>query len=539
MVPDFARGSVRVCVRCQLLFVTLAVVLMVTSRQTQAASGRPQRPRSSLEINQKKHQELHQRFALSLEKLAGFCDDKLLIEPARQVREAAVPVDRNALRADSLPQQVQPEIGVDLPADERYWQVQLRFQRAEYAKELYLLSRRVLRAGYPSYAYNLVREVARHDPDHQSSRRILGFERYGDRWVTPFAASMLRKRYDWHADFGWLPKAHIVRYERGERCFKGRWVSAAKEATLRRDFRHAWEIRTDHYVVKTNHSLERGAELGEALEDFYGLFFQTFAGFFQTPEQLRKLFEGTGSRSSTRNSIQPYQVHFYVDAAEYHQRLIKRYPQITITNGLYEPDDRVVYFFQNPDENTEATLFHEATHQLFAENQLKRRAIADDANFWAVEGIACYMESYQRSGRGTSLGDPRYIRFELARTGYLDGAYYIPLAQFATMGKTAFQSHPEISRNYSQASGLAHFFMHADSGRYRDALIEHLSQIYNGDPRTRGRVQSLEELTGVAFPELDRQYGAYQLSVRQAVDNQQLDPANSLQQPATISQQPQ
>lgn len=54
-----------------------------------------------------------------------------------------------------------------------------------------------------------------------------------------------------------------------------------------------------------------------------------------------------------------------------------------------------------------------------------------------------------------------------------------------------------------------HFFMHYDGGRYRDALIEHLSEIYRAGPRQRLAVRSLAELTGTSYPELDQQYLEY------------------------------
>ena len=69
-----------------------------------------------------------------------------------------------------------------------------------------------------------------------------------------------------------------------------------------------------------------------------------------------------------------------------------------------------------------------------------------------------------------------------------------------------FQRSPDLAKNYTQASGLARFFMHYQNGRYREALVKHLAQLYSADERTRERADSLDELTGVDFPELDRQY---------------------------------
>jgi len=457
---------------------------------------------------QAQHAELRTKLIEQLAEVVAYCDDRGFKEPADRIRSIIQGENTGSLVSRGLPVGIQVEIAPSVPAAERYWQVQLRRAQQEYASKLYLLSRRVLKAGHPSYAYQIVRQVAQHDPDHRSARALLGYERYGNEWVTPFAASMMRKRKVWHERFGWLPKSHVDRYEGGERFSKRGWVSAAKEIELRSDFRNAWEVETDHFLVKTNHSLERGVEIANALEDFHQYFYQTFASFFNTPDQMLALFEGV--QGSRRRRAKPHEVHFYRSRQEYIDRLVKKVPQIAITNGLYLQTDRVAYFFHNPDPeaNSDATVFHEATHQLFYESQPRQRGIAVQGDFWIVEGIACYMESFVRHQDGsTSIGDPNYIRFQAARYRLLKENYYVPLGNFRQIGMRDFQNHPEIRKNYSQASGLSQFLMDFDNGIYRDALVTHLTDLYN----TRRVVppRSLARIIGTSFDELDAQYIAF------------------------------
>lgn len=77
------------------------------------------------------------------------------------------------------------------------------------------------------------------------------------------------------------------------------------------------------------------------------------------------------------------------------------------------------------------------------------------------------------------------------------------------MGADEFQASTEISKYYSQASGVIHFFMHYKEGVYREALITHLSDIYSLNSRVRDTPRTMEELTGVSYNELDRQYLKY------------------------------
>lgn len=133
------------------------------------------------------------------------------------------------------------------------------------------------------------------------------------------------------------------------------------------------------------------------------------------------------------------------------------------------------------------------------------------SDFWIIEGIACYMESFHREGDRFSVGNPAHQRLQAARVHYVNESYYVPLRDLARMGMQAFQSvkKPEIAKNYSEGAALTHFFMHYEGGRYREALIEHLSQVYSPTRSVRENPDSLEELTGVEYQELDREYGDY------------------------------
>lgn len=490
----------------------LALLVVVPFAHPSAAwAQREGGGRDLLKVHQQKHEQLREQFAASLGKIAETAESNGFHDEAQAIRKLAAPPDADRLQLEPLPEEVQPEIRLDTPENERAWKSPLRRAQQDYARDLYLLAQRLVNQGHSSYAFQVIREAASHDPDNKSVRGVLGFARHENQWVTPFRRQMLKENNVWHEEFGWLKKDQVDRYENGERYFKSKWMSARQEAELRRDFKNAWEVRTDHFLVKTNVSQERGVEVAKALEEFHDFFMEAFASFFQSPQQLKKLFSpATGA--ATR-AAKPHVVHYFATQDEYNTTLKPKIPLIGITNGLYFTTDRTAYFFEPTVGNFEQnkpTLFHEATHQLLYEIDPKARAIADREHFWIIEGIACYMESFRRGNNGRiSVGDPRYLRFEAARQRYVIDKYYIPLEKFAGMGLRDFQSDPNIAKNYSQASGLAHFFMHYDNGRYRDDLIEHLTQHYSVTRRKVPMVQGLDELTGVDYAELDRQYGEY------------------------------
>lgn len=468
------------------------------------------RPKGKLTFLQNQHAEKHAKYLNQLDELMDKCREQQLDEGINAIQKYAATPKGAMIQVVALPNTFEPELPADLPQAQRDWQVQLRNLRKEYARDLYILSRQALKDGYPGFAFDLVREIVSHDPDHERARELLGFVNYEHRWVTPQAKSLLLKGMVWSDQFGWISEKYLPRYLNNERLVDGRWMSREKEAEIRRDFHKAWEIRTDHYLIRTNHSLERGVELGKALEDFHEFFHQTFAAFFTAPEQLQQLFDGRAK--SGGRSVEPYSIHFYRDRDEYVTRLKPHFPAIEVTNGIYlpsEPKPRTAHFYFDPKGNLEATLYHEATHQLFYESHKQNRMIGEKAHFWIVEGVACYMESFDRRNGELSVGDPNYIRFAGARFNFIEQKYYVPLQEFTNRGMKSFQADPMLAKNYTQASGLVHFFMHYDGGRYRDALVSHLSQLYSGVTKTREHPEQLDELTDESFNELDRLYGEY------------------------------
>lgn len=479
------------------------------SSQTRTKGGKSAR---DVSLFRKQYADLRLKFTDSLLNLARVCDEqKNLPDVAAQIRELAAPIDESELRLIPLPREVQQPLKADLPVDERFWRTQLRSRQQEFAKELYALSRKSLRAGHVSFSIDLVREILLHDSDHIDARKILGFVRNGEEWVSAFEKEKLKRKEVWTDQFGWLPRDSVDRYQRGERFYNRRWISAASEAEIRHDFTNAWEVKTEHYLVKTNHSLERGVELARKLEDFHGLFFQMMAGFFNSAADVEQLIAGHNANPRA-NAVKQNVVHYYRSRDEYIAALKTETTQpIEITRGIFFPRNMIAYFFYDPDSDDDSTLYHEATHQLLSGSRPMTGEIGIKSDFWIIEGIACYMESFRREGDRFSVGDPSHIRLRAARMHYLEEGFFLPLRELSRMGMIAFQGieKARLGKIYSQGAALTHFFMHYGDGRYREALIEYLSQIYSPTKAVRENPDSLEDLTGIANEVLDRQYAEY------------------------------
>ena len=291
----------------------------------------------------------------------------------------------------------------------------------------------------------------------------------------------------------------MPRYERGERYYRGRWISAEEDARLHQDIRRGWDVETEHYAIRTDHSIEAAVALGAKLERVYRVWKQLFFRYFATDAQLAALFDGR-LRSRPGNPTQ-HAVVYFRDREDYNQTLGQAIPNIGVSVGVYVDTTRRAYFFVG-EGHDERTLVHEATHQLFHESRRVAPDVGRPNNFWIVEGIAMYMESLREEDGYHVLGGFDDARMVAARYRLLNDAFYVPLAEFAAYGMQQIQQDRRIATLYSQAAGLTHFLIHYDGGRYRDHLVSYLVAVYSG----RAGPGTLAQLTGTPYSELDDQY---------------------------------
>lgn len=444
--------------------------------------------------------------------LAAWCDQQQLAEQAQQTRRWLQQPAPDKLRVAVLPRTVgQSKLPPDAPAAVVEWNDRFTRLRCQQANALYDLARRAVRSGRASLAFDLVLAAIREDPDHEAVRRLLGYQQFEGQWHTLYEIQNLRSGRVWHEQYGWLPKSYVRRYEAGERFYGGRWITAQEDARLHREIPSGWDIQTEHYTIRTNHSIEAGVQLGTKLEQLYRVWKQLFVRYFASEAQVAALF-ATRARSG-RNQLPRHAVVYFRDRQDYNQWLRHAYPNIEISVGVYVESAptgqrvRRAYFFAGEDSD-QRTLYHEATHQLFHEAPGFHRswAVAPDvgrqANFWIIEGVAMYMESLRQEDGYHVLGGFDDLRMQAARYRLLKDNFYIPLAEFTSYGMEDIQKHERIATLYSQAAGLTHFLIHCDGGRYRDALVAYLTAVYSG----RDDANTLARLTGTTYSELDQQY---------------------------------
>jgi hypothetical protein len=356
----------------------------------------------------------------------------------------------------------------------------------------------------------LLAAALRDDPGHERARGALGWVRRGDAWFWPEAAARLDRHADYDPAFGWLPAGRLARYRAGERYDRGRWISAAEDAAHTPPVDRGRRFETDHWEILSAAPVESAAALAERLEETFLVWVQIFGGFAVEPADLEKRVRGRG-RVMPRDA---FAAVLCADREQYAAELGRLEPLAPRTDGLYWAPTRTAWFFAAaPDvaaaaqATRAATIHHEATHQIFLElaptgPRHQPLPAGERSGFWAIEAVACHMESIRPTPFGWTVGGRDAGRVPAARGRLVEEGVHVPLAELAALGRKAFQADARLPALYDEVAGLADFFMNGRNGRYREAFLEYLSRVYAGidDPDT------LPRLCRRSAAELDAEY---------------------------------
>ncbi|MCA9189671.1 MAG: hypothetical protein R3E01_07745 [Pirellulaceae bacterium] len=329
--------------------------------------------------------------------------------------------------------------------DQRGWSSQFQQLRSQHAELLWELADAAFADGRYDDAFQLAHEILREDSDHARAREVLGYSRRDDHWRRTTIATGSKIGRTRNNRLGW------------------------KGGTY-------WQVDTEHFQVLTNHSQQAGEDLAEKLEDMHCVWQQLFLRYWQ-PESL---FQAAWKTDGARARLGPrHRVVLFADRQQYIDHLKPVEPQIEISLGIYRDRDRMAFYYAG-DAALESTWVHEATHQLFHETGRVAANVGADANFWAVEGVALYMESLRYYDGYCTVGGIDADRLQYARYRVLSERYWRPIDELCGFGRQRLQQDPEIRRLYSLSAGWAHFLIDGQRGRYHAPFVKYLRTIYDG-----------------------------------------------------------
>lgn len=388
------------------------------------------------------------------------------------------------------------------PVQQAVWR-DYQAARHTWADAVYAAARDAAQAEQGCEAFRLLAVALAADPDHEQARDAGGWvKRVEDgitTWLWPEAARRASRREVYSPEYGWLPKTWQARYADGKRRAGSRWVSR-DDVPPPKTPADAPVWQADHWRISYLGDEADAAELAARLEETHAIWWQVFGSFAMERGELQRRFSGQ-ARPQSGTAMQAVR---FASRQQYIDTLERLEPQIGRTLGIYWTPTQTSYFFKADDADP-TTIFHEATHQLFAESRRTSRLAGEQHGFWVLEAIACYMESLEPTETGWRLGGLEHGRAPVAVERLTLDGFYVPLEELCGLGRVAFQARPDLPQLYSQISGLADFFINAEQGRYREAFVTCLQRVYTG----AARPDSLARLCDAEFEELDAAYRRY------------------------------
>jgi len=404
--------------------------------------------------------------AAAIKDLAAKCDELKRPEEAATTKGWIIPREAGRQYVFLIPEADPYLPAAGAPGVVTFWHKRFLEIRKAYAAGLFEIAHQALDAGDLTAAWQMVYETLREDPDHPGARKALGFISSAGSWLPARKVDVAKQKLG-RPRLGWPGSSY-------------------------------WQIDSEHFSAVTNAGEPAGRELVGQLEQLYTAWEQIFVPYWATKVDLASRMQ---SGPMARSAFRKRKVVLFKNRAEYIAALKSVQPKIEITHGLYLDTDSTVYLYAG-DPSLTATWRHEATHQLFHESRKVPPDIGARHNFWAIEGAAMYMESMSAKQGYAVCGGLDASRLQFSRDNWMRGGFYVRQVQFVSLSRGQIQQDKNIGKLYSQGAGLAHFLMDAQDGKYRTAFGAYLDQVYAGNDTAN----SLSQVTGVLFPQLDQQY---------------------------------
>jgi hypothetical protein len=363
------------------------------------------------------------------------------------------------------------------------------------------LAKSCAKVGLYTRCYDLVGEVLDLDPDNAEARKIRGFVKKDGRWVSKFEAQLMKDNVLYKDKQGviqgWVPKKDVKKWDEGLRPFAGGWLPEEQEIQKRQQNEYrGWSVESEHFEVKTGVSRAAAYEWGQFLEDYYDAFFRNFLNFFDVEDGAKLLFD-------VKPLKKKHIVICFQDRNRYLQHVKAEHGNERIlleSAGFFGPCGSIKcsHFYKTDDDESIMTMLHECTHQLFDETK-EERSHGSQGNNWVVEGIASYIETWQKvggkwvPGRNTNHG-----RLQIAKQFLAQNPGW-KLSDFLAIGNKEFHEQNR-GLNYCLAEALSHFLMHYDNERYREDFVRFIAIYYEG----KARENSLYEHLQIPGPEAKR-----------------------------------
>jgi Protein of unknown function (DUF1570) len=223
---------------------------------------------------------------------------------------------------------------------------------------------------------------------------------------------------------------------------------------LRKQWKDAWEIASEHYRVRTNVPLHDAVIAVLEMESAY----EAFHELLGRPLRFREL-------------VEPLEAQVHADQ--------KSFPETAGDARSYFDHTTHVLFVNSAGGFERGAVAHEATHQLLDACIRSTRSARGDVPGWLDEGLAEYIRASTGGPAGRSLGVA--AQFDLARfQEHAQAKSPYDLSRVLNFGPDDFFGSTKSSLKYSQSYTLVCWGLYGDQGRLRPRFFEYLKEACKG-----------------------------------------------------------
>ena len=256
--------------------------------------------------------------------------------------------------------------------------------------------------------------------------------------------------------FGWVTKSNAADIEKKTKKQVTDWVNAL-------------ELKSEHYLLRTDVSFKKAQIILKDLETLYEAILDMFYGMEGLNVQSDKVFT----------------VYFFRNKADYDAHASQCYPAAARGDspGYFSPKDQIVHYWpmeefymsrgQTISASEQETRFHEATHQLLYLSCGVTIPKTNAPHFWVIEGIACYMGTMKNDKGKVSLGNHTQ-RTDIIKSNLNN---CIPLVGFTQLTLRDFQGRQDAQFLYGQATALTLFFMQNE--KYKTRFLQYIIAVHS------------------------------------------------------------
>jgi len=233
-----------------------------------------------------------------------------------------------------------------------------------------------------------------------------------------------------------------------------RW-NYEKLLELRKDWKDAWELASEHYRVRSNLPLHDAVTALLDMEGAYEAFYQLLG------RQLR-----------FRELVDPLLAQVHADA--------KSFPESVGDSRSYYDRAGKILLVNAAGGFDRGAVVHEATHQLLDACMQNTRSARGDVPGWLNEGLAEYIRAAMGGTAGRGL--PVEGQLDLARFrehAQSQGAYDLP--RVLNFGADDFAGSSKTSLKYSQSYTLVCWGLFGEGGQLRERFFGYLREACKGN----------------------------------------------------------